>query len=252
MEVHTHTHTDPTHGGTSRKKWTHYFWEFLMLFLAVFCGFLAENQREHYVEHRREKQYISSFLEDLKTDIHQLDSLVLGRLDRKKMMDSLTFIFNSDDPDLYGNEIYFYSRLLTLSLLFFNNDRTIQQLKNGGNLRLIRKQEVSNAIMDYDQQVRWNGWVAKREEEYILEYVKRVEEIFDSKEFNKMATGKFGFRRPENNPRLLKKDKQTMQLFINKIHFLNSANSYMLMIYGDLLTKAKQTKEIIETGYSLK
>ena len=38
MEVHAHTHTE-------RKKWTHYLWEFLMLFLAVFCGFLAENQR---------------------------------------------------------------------------------------------------------------------------------------------------------------------------------------------------------------
>ena len=35
MEVHAHTHT-------ARKKWTHYFWEFLMLFFAVFCGFLAE------------------------------------------------------------------------------------------------------------------------------------------------------------------------------------------------------------------
>jgi len=43
MEVHAHTHT-------ARKKWTHYFWEFLMLFLAVFCGFLAENQREHMIE----------------------------------------------------------------------------------------------------------------------------------------------------------------------------------------------------------
>ena len=39
MEVHRHAHTD-------RKKWAHYLWEFLMLFLAVFCGFLAENQRE--------------------------------------------------------------------------------------------------------------------------------------------------------------------------------------------------------------
>jgi hypothetical protein len=42
MEVHHHAHT-------ARKKWTHYFWEFFMLFLAVFCGFLAENQREHYI-----------------------------------------------------------------------------------------------------------------------------------------------------------------------------------------------------------
>jgi hypothetical protein len=49
MEVHQHTHTP-------RKKWTHYFWEFLMLFLAVFCGFLAENQREHMIENKRAKQ----------------------------------------------------------------------------------------------------------------------------------------------------------------------------------------------------
>jgi hypothetical protein len=43
MEVHAHTHTP-------RKKWTHYFWEFFMLFLAVTLGFLVENWREHFVE----------------------------------------------------------------------------------------------------------------------------------------------------------------------------------------------------------
>ena len=46
MEVHQHTHTP-------RKKWTHYLWEFLMLFLAVFCGFLAEYQLEHKIEKDR-------------------------------------------------------------------------------------------------------------------------------------------------------------------------------------------------------
>ena len=59
MEVHAHTHTE-------RKKWTHYFWEFLMLFLAVFCGFLAEYQLEHKIEKNREKQFMVSMIEDLK------------------------------------------------------------------------------------------------------------------------------------------------------------------------------------------
>ena len=37
MEVHNHTAADPdSHRG--KKKWTHYLWEFLMLFLAVLCG----------------------------------------------------------------------------------------------------------------------------------------------------------------------------------------------------------------------
>ena len=61
MEVHAHTHT-------ARKKWTHYFWEFLMLFLAVFCGFLAEYQLEHKIERDKEKVYAQNLLEDLKVD----------------------------------------------------------------------------------------------------------------------------------------------------------------------------------------
>ena len=61
MEVHAHTHTP-------RKKWTHYFWEFLMLFLAVTLGFFVENQREHYVEHQREKQYAGLLIADLESD----------------------------------------------------------------------------------------------------------------------------------------------------------------------------------------
>ena len=51
-----------------------YFLEFLMPFLAVFLGFVAENVREGNVEQRREKQYILSMIEDLKSDtsrIHQ-------------------------------------------------------------------------------------------------------------------------------------------------------------------------------------
>ena len=76
MEVHAHTHTE-------RKKWYHYFWEFFMLFLAVTLGFFVENQREHLVERRREKQYISSFIADLRKDIIQLDSLLEKREIRK-------------------------------------------------------------------------------------------------------------------------------------------------------------------------
>jgi len=69
METHAHTHTP-------RKRWTHYLWEFLMLFLAIFCGFLAENQRERYVEHQREGQYISSLIRDLETDTVNVNAML--------------------------------------------------------------------------------------------------------------------------------------------------------------------------------
>jgi len=67
METHAHhLHKAPGQG------WKHYLFEFLMLFIAVFCGFLAENWREHILDGKREKQYIKSFYEDLTADEHDL------------------------------------------------------------------------------------------------------------------------------------------------------------------------------------
>ena len=54
MEIHPHTHTP-------RKKWTHYLWEFLMLFLAVFCGFIAEYLLEHKIEKEKGNQYLGIY-----------------------------------------------------------------------------------------------------------------------------------------------------------------------------------------------
>jgi hypothetical protein len=61
MEVHHHSHHP--------KKWKEYITEFLMLFLAVSLGFMAENIREHQIEQNREKQYMVSFVADLESDI---------------------------------------------------------------------------------------------------------------------------------------------------------------------------------------
>ena len=61
-----------------------------MLFLAIFCGFLAENQREHMVEHQREKEYMITMLEDLKADIPLLDSTIKDWNEVNKSIDSVT------------------------------------------------------------------------------------------------------------------------------------------------------------------
>ena len=107
--------------------------------------------------------------------------------------------------------------------------------------------------MLYDHHVRWTDLVANREQEYILEYVKRTEELFDTRIFNKMRTGRFDFKMPEEQEvHLLKSDRQSIQLFLNKIHFLSSVNDYHLMVYQQLQNLAEQAKEVIEKEYSIK
>ena len=85
MEVHAHSHTP-------RKKWTHYFWEFLMLFLSVFCGFLAENEREHYVERTRAKEYAGLLYQDLKNDSVYFNEVLTNQVSMLQHADSLLAI----------------------------------------------------------------------------------------------------------------------------------------------------------------
>jgi hypothetical protein len=69
MEVHHHSHHP--------KKWKEYITEFLMLFLAVTLGFLAENLREVYVEKERSHELILQLQSDIKNNIKLIDSVVL-------------------------------------------------------------------------------------------------------------------------------------------------------------------------------
>src|SRR6187399_3532412 len=145
MEVHHHAHTE-------RKKWTHYFWEFLMLFLAVFCGFLAENQREHMVEHQREKQYMESMLSDLSADTATLSSGIPLKLRRIGAIDSV-FIFFNEHPGakIISGQLFRTIRRTNFDARFIRNVITINQLKNAGGMRLVRNKEVSDSISSYDQ-----------------------------------------------------------------------------------------------------
>src|SRR5215510_3176022 len=130
MEVHHHSHGQG-------KKWTHYFWEFFMLFLAVTLGFFVENQREHYVEHQRELQYMRSMVEDLKLDTAELTIHIRQRIERNGMIDSLIYLLSQTNIRENGSSIYYLGRVISPPISFFPNDRTIQQLKSAGGLRLI-------------------------------------------------------------------------------------------------------------------
>ncbi len=145
MEVHAHSHT-------ARKKWTHYFWEFLMLFLAVFCGFLAEYQLEHKIEKDREKQYIKSMVDDLKTDSIRIARIIELNKQQVSGFDSLLqSVYQKPYTDSSMRTLYYFHRKYSgpLNKMLFSKT-TISQLKNSGGFRLIRKRAAADSIVRYD------------------------------------------------------------------------------------------------------
>ena len=144
MEVHAHTHTP-------RKKWTHYFWEFLMLFLAVTLGFLVENQREHYVEHKRAGVLISSLIRDLQKDTSVINWLTDFRMQKRKLRLQTFYTLLNTDPDKI-NKKEFYRNFYDICewYPFSQATGTINQLKNAGYLRYFSDNQLLNHISEYE------------------------------------------------------------------------------------------------------
>ena len=212
MEVQAHIHT-------ARKKWTHYFWEFLMLFLAVFCGFLAENFREHRVERHREKEYVISLIKDFEYDTLQFNQTI-KKIERKvPFYDSVLLFFKN--PAAFSDKLPFRFYIHTnLEIIYTPSEPTLQQLKGSGNLRLLEKKLVLDSILIYDSKI--NGAFINQNN-YVVEFNKRLiqlqEKVFDDSNFNLFLNDVFN-KSDENSHsqydlRLFTKDKEKLMELSN-------------------------------------
>jgi hypothetical protein len=246
MEVHAHTHTP-------RKKWTHYFWEFLMLFLAVFCGFLAENQREHMIEHQREKKYIVSLIKDVELDIASLENSYELRKVQLSYFDSLATLLKQDYKNRM-NDFYFYARHIPRSTLFRYHDRTIQQLKNSGNLRLIRNTDAADSITVYDNEVIKSVLVQQETEEEFRKEIswELLGKILDPVVWDEMNDSNSRVSRPVNNPSLITRDP----VLISELHFkvvqIKASHLFSNRYIKNAITVAHNLIEILKKEYHLK
>lgn len=166
-------------------------------------------------------------------------------------MDSLIFLINSPERDLKGNDIYFFARSISPPTNIFPNDRTIQQLKSSGNLRLIRNKDISNEIMAYDQMIRQTLFELDDEIEIRGEFRQMASRIFITSVFHEMiATDTVA--RPTGSPKLYTTDPDLVNELIGRIQYFKRVHQAQLIRSGKLLMKTKQLSNFIKKEYRLK
>jgi hypothetical protein len=118
-----------------------------MLFLAVFCGFLAEYQLEHQIEKERARQYIVSLYEDLKNDTTRIHQLILYDDNKIKELGNMYTCYDTVIKDLKSTAcmgtLVIHSRS---NKGFVLSDRTLKQLANAGGYRLLNKEDADSII----------------------------------------------------------------------------------------------------------
>jgi hypothetical protein len=182
MEVHHHTHHP--------KKWKEYFWEFFMLFLAVFCGFLAEYQLEHKIERDRVKKYMYNLVENLKYDIERVDKNAPINKEIKINCDSLR---NEIKKAIAGqkntNQLYYLFFKRTSTGLVAYNKSAITQLKNSGQLRLVKNDSLLNKMQDYYERLLFASEIYREKLDKESENLNSIaNEIFSSTSFKFLDT----------------------------------------------------------------
>ncbi len=240
MEVHAHTHT-------ARKKWTHYFWEFLMLFLAVLCGFLAENIREHRVEHKRAKQFALSLLNDLKEDTAALNT-VIGYGNKKfDAVDSL--VGQLEQPIDKWNDIliYTYQGFAGRTRPFRPNSGTYEQMKASGSLRYFN-QHLTDLLNQYDVQAKRTAVREDIHQNYASNLLNPfVLHVLDIRSVIQIQDGKS----PAYPMVFRKTDKETIALWINYATVTQSTQQRTVVEYNTMLEKAKHLITALKIEYHL-
>lgn len=241
MEVHHHSHT-------SRKKWVHYFWEFFMLFAAVFCGFMAENWREHYIENKRTKILAASLYEDIRQDTANLNYALKFSKEKIDSVDAAIRMFHLPFDQWNDTLIYTNVNIATRVYPFERTTGTYEQIKASGSLRYF-KQTIVNLFNAYDVQA--NKVLAR--EDIDIKFI--LEQLMPHllKHMNSEISAQIRFNQPISGELYYSKmDKENIRLIINHLLVIKVARQRAVQEYESLFQRAVNVLTVLKQSYNLK
>lgn len=134
--------------------------EFVMLFAAVTLGFFAENQREHYLETQREKDFIQDIRRDVEFELKEMNRLMNTQSRRAKEYKRLAELdeanWRSNIPYLYYADVLF-----SLKLNWSPTQETYKSMLATGALRYFRDQKFVAMLKEYEMLL--DRFTARRE-----------------------------------------------------------------------------------------
>ena len=231
------------------QKITNRFWEFLMLFIAITLGFFVENYREGLVDRQKENEIISSFINDIETDIKELDVVIQRREIREVRIDSILYILNNGLHNNYGKDLYYYARYLPRPFVFWANNTTNEELKYSGNFILIKNQEIIDALLEYNDNYVFIDFIREREEYLVRRLFDQINVIFDQRVFDEMNVYDIEFVYPSGNPKINIKNKEAINLFLSNLHYVKTVNVGQLGLFKKHQKRAKEILKFLKKEY---
>ena len=237
---------------SGKKSWKGYLLDFVMLFLAVSLGFMADNFRERASERSKEIEYIRSMIEDVEEDQVNIRAAIDVNTQKIQGLDSLLNIcFNYRDTDADKLDINrHFIQVLYHPEFLTPTDLTMQQLKNAGGMRLIKSKTAINDIIRYDTKLKKITNQQLYYENYQNKAIDRGTEIFN------IHNLLFALRNPDErmSPKyyeLLVKDDLKLKEFGNSIAMYKGIIEYYVRLLSEMNEQGDVLMETLKSEYKL-
>jgi hypothetical protein len=251
MEVHHHPHV-------GKKNFKEYFLEYVMIVLAVTTGFFAESLREYIGDSEKEEAYIKSLKADLLIDTANLSKSIYWQTIQIEIFDSLRVLLNK--PVLDSSEInmaYYCARISTKKSPFKPNDKTVVQLKNSGNFRLIKNTAIINKLIQYQKKIEdyeYNSGFDRNEAEQLYPFIAKIFDpnVFETMFQGEVFSGPASVVKPKGLNKLNIENKELTKQFIYYLHQRKTSFKTELNTLKEMKAISTAMVELINNEYHLK
>jgi len=239
-----------------KKKWYVYFIDFIMLFVAVTLGFLAENVRDQQTDKNREISYLKNVHEDLLVDINRFEFVMSSNNWRLLLLDSLHMEINKASPDLPS--LYYYIRNLALRTTFESSHLGLDQIKASGGFRLIQNAKIIAGIQDYERMLSSTMKLEEVRERTLEQARFKMAVVFDASTLYQMTKNQIlfkgekilvRFKRPAYAAPFVVGDRETFNELINFINLGLNTNIQLNNRFNELKSIAKALDAAIMEEY---
>lgn len=217
MEVHHHPEV-------GKKNFKEYLLEGLMIFIAVTLGFFAESLREHINERSKEGDYIVSLAQDLRTDTARIDQALKIDTGELSVSDSLMGLLLQPATDPHNIREAYNIVWVTMDQedVHFSN-RTYDELKSSGDMRLIHSRKVTDSIEYYENGIR----NCEDQDAYYGRETSAMGDVCGT-----IFLSRFRFRPPGQEPfRFASTDPAAINMYCSRLGFYQGVlRSYIRMI----------------------
>ena len=250
MEVHHHPQLHH-----QLKPWKEYLLEGLMIFFAVTLGFIAENIREHLIEKEKEKQYIQSMIKDIRQDTADFRQVVDINTFSCNLIDTLITLLTNKERSAETARMYYLARTIPFNdqgILCHN--KTFEQLKSSGGLRLIHDAAVLENISSYYENIRWletgpgNMQFENRHDLFLF-----TDKLFKAEVFQQMVHSSNPFipNMPEGNPPLQSNNPDVINSVCTRYHYMYATKKVVINQTGSLINQATELIQLLQKEYRL-